>query len=200
MLFINRKINIRRAMTLVELLITTALVAVISLAIYSTLNSAIKIWSKVQQAIPEEDVVIFLERFTSDLRNTFAFAGINFLGEDEKLEFPTLVLSPRMNNRTVGKVVYYYDSGKWQLARQQSDYSGVYSQESPQALQVLANVRRLKFLYYDYDPQKKEYFWEDEWSKEKLPLAVRVEFELSGNSRLFRKTVNIPVSVKGKSD
>ena len=56
--FMKKKHN--NAFTLVELLIVTAMLAVISLAIYSTFSSGLKIWQRVSKPIPEEDLGIFL--------------------------------------------------------------------------------------------------------------------------------------------
>ena len=186
----------KNGFTLIELLIVTALLAVISLAIYATFNSGVKIWQRVNKQIPEEDLDIFLEKFALDLRNSFKFNGFNFLGEEKRFEFPTLVNSPGMNKKTVGKVIYLYDSESNIIKRNLLDFSQIYNGEEGTAQELLKNVKSLKFRYYLYDKEKKEYLWQDEWLKEDLPLAVRIELEFGNGTeiRKFTKTVNIPVS------
>lgn len=186
----------KNGFTLIELLIVTALLAVISLAIYATFNSGVKIWQRVNKQIPEEDLDIFLEKFTLDLRNSFKFNGFNFLGEEKRFEFPTLVNSPWMNKKTVGKVSYLYDSESSIIKRNLLDFSQIYNGEEGTTQELLKNVKSLKFRYYLYDKEKKEYLWQDEWLKEDLPLAVRIELEFGNGTeiRKFTKTVNIPVS------
>lgn len=185
-----------KGFTLIELLIVTALLAVISLAIYATFNSGVKIWQRVNQQIPEEDLDIFLEKFALDLRNSFKFNGSNFLGEEKRFEFPTLVNSPGMNKKTVGKVIYLYDSESNIIKRNLLDFSQIYNGEEGTTQELLKNAKSLKFRYYLYDKEKKEYLWQDEWLKEDLPLAVRIELEFGNGTeiRKFTKTVNIPVS------
>ena len=208
----------KNGFTLIELLIVTALLAVISLSIYATFNSGVKIWQRVNKQIPEEDLDIFFEKFALDLRNSFKFNGLNFLGEEKRLEFSTLVNpvrdrpplggrlllpvisngvnSPGINKKTVGKAIYLYDSESKIIKRTLLDFSQIYNGEEGTTQQVLKNVKLLKFRYYLYDKEKKEYLWQDEWLKEDLPLAVRIELDVVDGAQInkFIKTVSIPVS------
>lgn len=191
--------NSRRfGFTLIEMLIVTAIISVVALAIYATLNNGIKIWQKVNRQLPEEDLNIFFDKFSLDLRNSFKFSGINFSGTIDKLEFSTLVNSMRLQKRTVGKLIYAYEPQNQILNRYQVDFAGVYSGESnasPQ--QSLRNVRTLKFQYYLYDEQNKVYLWQDEYGhKEGLPLAVKVELEFDDGKEIkkFTRTISIPTT------
>lgn len=181
--------------TLIEMLMVTSMLFVISLAIYATFNNGIKIWQRINVKVPEENLNIFLDKFSRDLRNSFIFAGLNFSGQEEKLEFASLVSSLHLNKRTVGKVIYSYDSGEKTFSRQQKDYAQIYSEESDENIQSLENIKSLNFQYYIYDKEKKEYFWQD-GSLDNMPLAVRVVLELDNGTRIikFIKTVSIPVS------
>lgn len=186
----------KNGFTLIELLIVTALLAVISLSIYATFNSGIKIWQRVNKQLPEEDLDIFFEKFALDLRNSFKFNGLNFLGEEKRLEFATLVNNPRINKKTVGKAIYLYDSESKIIKRSLLDFSQIYNGKEGTTQELLKNVESLKFRYYLYDKEKKEYLWQDEWLKEDLPLAVRIELDVVDGSQInkFIKTVSIPVS------
>lgn len=183
--------------TLIEMLIVTAIISVVALAIYATLNNGIKIWQRLNSQLPEEDLNIFFDKFSLDLRNSFKFSGINFSGTIDTLEFPTLVNSLRLQKRTVGKLIYVYEPQNRILNRYQVDFAGVYSGESNASCQQsLRNIRVLKFQYYLCDEQKKEYFWQDEWSNEGLPLAVRVELEFDDGKEIkkFTRTISIPTA------
>ena len=182
--------------TLIELLIVTALLSVVSLAMYAVFSNGMKIWQRVNQELPEENLDIFFDKFALDLRNSLKFSGLGFSGEEDRLEFATLVNSWKLKNRTVGKVIYSYDPQKEIINREQRDFSEVYNAEESTPQQLLKNVKSLKFKYYLYDGQKKEYFWEDRWLKEGMPLAVRIELELNNGTKphKFTKTVNIPQS------
>jgi uncharacterized protein YcfL len=181
--------------TLIELLIVTVLLSVVSMAVYATFNNGIKIWQKLNTPVEGEDLGIFFDKFTRDLANGFKFSTIPFSGSEDRFQFATLVNSPRLGGKTVGEVVYYYDRGSVTLNRQELDFSLVYKGEESVSNQKLSNVRSLKFQYYFYDKEKKEYSWQDEWLKETLPVAVKVEFEINygKENNKFTKTANIPV-------
>ena len=191
-----KKKNKRYGFTLIELLIASAILCIISLAIYATFNNGIKIWQKINRDIPEENLDIFFERFSSDLRNTFRFTDIDFSGEEYRVGFPTLINSPRLNKRSVGQVVYFYDPATEVVNREERDFSQVYSGESGVVKQSLKNVESLKFQYYFYHSEEKEYTWQDEWLEEARPLAVRIELEFDNGTQVvkFTKTVGIPVT------
>ncbi len=186
----------KKGFTLIEMIMVSALLAVMSLAIYATFNNGMKIWQRVNQSIAEEDLNIFLDKFSGDLRNSFKFTGTKFLGKEDGLEFATLVDSAALQKRSVGKIIYFYDPTAEALSREYLDFSQVYSGENNSHKQSLKNIRALKFQYYLYDPQKKEYLWQDEWLKEELPLAVRIELEFNNGTVVgnFTRTVGIPVS------
>jgi hypothetical protein len=58
----------------------------------------------------------------------------------------------------------------------------------------MKSVKSLKFQYYFYDKEKKEFLWKDEWQKTELPLAVRVELYLEDDAGAYRftRTAEIP--------
>lgn len=186
----------REGFTLVELLIVSVMLAVVSLAIYASFNSGIKIWQKAKAQAFNEDLNIFFDKFSSDLRNTFRFTKINFRGDESQVEFATLVKSARLQETAPGKAIYIYDRQRKELARRLMDFSQVSTGEEPRAQQSLKNVTSLKFTYYTYDPEEKECLWEDEWQgREGLPLAVRMELELDAEQEYkFVRTVSVPVS------
>ncbi len=184
-----------KAFTLIEMLIVTAMLSVVSLAVYATFNNGIKIWQRINQEMPAEEVDIFFEKFTSDLRNSLKVSNISSSGKEDEFELPALVNSRRLG-MTIGKVRYRFDYAKGALTRQRMDYSDIYNGESGIEEILLRNVKSLKFQYYIYDSEKQEYLWQDEWIKQELPLALRIELELKNNDQTnkFIKTVSIPVS------
>lgn len=186
----------RKGFTFIEILIVTVLLSIVSLTIFSTFNNGIKIWQRMNTEMPEEDVALFFEKFTVDVRNCVVSQSIGFMGSKEKFEFCGLVKSPHLKNASIGKVFYAYDPGHRQLTREQRDYSQLYQDEPGLSNKTLANVSSLKFEYYFYDEKKKEYLWKEEWLEEYIPLAIRISFELSYGQEinLFVKTVSIPVS------
>jgi prepilin-type N-terminal cleavage/methylation domain-containing protein len=184
------------AFTLIELLIVTALLCVISIGIYSTFNSGIKIWQRLNKEVPEQDVYIFFDKFASDLRNSLKFKGINFSGMENRFDFATIVNSTRMRQNTVGGVAYYYDPKAEAVYKEERDFACVYAGDKGVVKEMLKNIKSLEFQYYSYDSSKKEYIWQSVWFKENLPLAVWLQVEITDGEKVFKfsKTINIPVA------
>ncbi len=203
------------AFTLIEMLVVMAMLSVVSLAVYVTFSNSLKIWQKANQEIPAQDIGIFFEKLTSDLRNTLRISGMVFAGTNEEVEFATLVnqrlQDPVMDSGrsdgqskgeakeaivTVGRVRYRFDQSKAEMARQRMGYSDIHSSRQVAKDVMLQNVESLAFRYYTFDKEKQEYLWQDEWAGDGLPLAVRIELELKkdGQADKFVRTVSIPIS------
>ncbi|HNX81803.1 MAG TPA: type II secretion system protein GspJ [Candidatus Omnitrophota bacterium] len=176
MLSIDTRPN-RRAFTLVEMLIVTAILGIVSLTLYSALSSGIRVLQRVRQPAAGEDVVLFLEKFTSDMRNAFVFKGLTGKGESGALMIPTLVTSTRLQNTSVGMVSYTYNKEAKSLKREIFDYAAVANGEEPQSVSTLSGLEDLTFHYFIFDSQKRMFVWADEWDGQSgLPKAVRMEF------------------------
>ena len=67
--------------TLIETLLVVAISSVIALTIYSTFNSGLKIWQRLTKKEQASDLNIFFEKISYDLRNSFKFSDIKFVGE-----------------------------------------------------------------------------------------------------------------------
>lgn len=179
--------------TLTELLVVSAMVSVISLTMYSLLNNGLKVFKMVNQPIIQEDLDIFLERFSHDIRNAVKFSGMNFAGSRYNLEFPALMNSRSLQKFTVGMLTYSYYPNDGKLTRRERDFSQVSSDIDSPAGEPLANVKSLSFRYYNYDQAKKEYLWLDDWDKAAMPLAVRMELEFKDGDKInaFSRTVTV---------
>lgn len=178
------------------MLITSAVISVIALAAYSGLSAGIRVWQRINQKSEYEDLAFFLDRLGSDLRNCFKFSGIDFLGEKDQVSFASLVHSPRLRKTTVGELNYTYEAQEGVIYRREMDYSHIYSQDEGLIKEALTGVKSLEFRFYVYDEEQKKYFWLEEFDRDELPLAVRVELELSGGWEKVVRTFNIPLKYK----
>ncbi len=193
---VMRKKKNKTGMTLVELLITLTILSVISLAVYASLNSGLKIWKRVNQPMAHEDLDIFFDRFGHDLRNCARFTGISFTGTEERVEFPTILPSPRLGGDVIGRVSYAYDPQAKALTRVQQDFSQIHSGEESSKTQSIPDLGLVKFRYYVYDKETKEYSWREDFLEGDFPSAVRIELELGDGpqAQSFTRTVSIPIS------
>lgn len=183
-------------MTLIELLVTMTILSVISMAIYASLNSGLKIWKRINQPMAHEDLDVFFDRFGHDLRNCARFTGIPFVGAPERVEFPAILPGPRFGGDVIGRVIYAYDPQGKILTRSQQDFSQIYSGEESSKAQPIPDLGSVKFRYYVYDKETKEYSWQEDFLEGNFPAAVRIELE-SGDgppAQSFTRTVNVPIS------
>ena len=187
----------RAGFTLLELLSTTALMVVIGAALYAVLSNGIDVWKRTNEEILEEKVSIFFEKIAKDMRNTFSYKGVEFLGEQDSVSFPTLVISPLSHPNlvaNVGKVNYFFDKKTQTVKVVKFDISGLYTGKGREEV-LLKNVKLLKFRFYSYDPQGKEYFWYKNWQKGTFPLAVGVEIIIVRSEKEFKfeRVIQIPI-------
>ena len=180
--------------TLIELMVVTVMLSIVCLSIYSTFASGAKIWQRVNRLSVNEDVNIFFDRFSSDVKNSVNFTGLRFSGKADRIELPTLVSSPTLEAKTVGMAVYSCTGNT--LVRGQADYSQIYQDVSITPRHILSGLQSCNFTFYQYDDEQQEYSWVDEWTRPEFPLAIRLEVALapgSSGGSSFVKTVSVPI-------
>jgi len=184
----------------------TAILAVIGMAVYGTFANGISIWQKVTEDSAAEDINLFFEKISSDLRNSFKLTSIRFKGEKTKVSFPSKIKYRNDDGieNTIGQITYYIDRRKGALIRNEANYSEVNHKKSGSNRILFENVSSLQFKYYVYDEKYKKYSWVTHWQErdetfgiqveEKLPLIVKVKVGIPGEKgeQTFVKTVQLP--------
>src|ERR1039458_2354762 len=84
--------NYRQGFTLTEILLVSAMFAVISVAVFNAFSNGFKLWARGQHVMVEGDMAIFLDKISEDLRQTVSISGIPFKGEGTQLTFPAIIL------------------------------------------------------------------------------------------------------------
>lgn len=188
----------RQGFTLLELLITSSIIAMIGLAVFATFSMGIKAYNRIQYSgLTQADVLLSLEKMEKDLHNTLNFSGIAFGGENRKVSFAGLV-GPQADS-ALGRMSYYLDIKNKSLVKDENIYPvssqetyGAYSQGSSSS-KALASIKDIAFTYYYFDTQVREYVWRD--SVNETPLAVKIKVIFMGenerNVEIIR-TVLIP--------
>ena len=79
-------------MTLLELLIATALVAVAALVVAQAFAAGVRVWSRASQLNGHyADSVLALEQWQQELRNTLPCRQTSFRGRQTWMELPALI-------------------------------------------------------------------------------------------------------------
>lgn len=196
--------------TFVEILLVMTLLSVIGLSMYATFTNGINFWLRINEKQAAEDIVVFFEKISHDLRNSFRYTGIDFRGRDDKVSFPIIgeFQGKRGKVEGIGRVEYFFDAGSDSVKTRQSNYSQVYKDKTGPERELVTDIESLSFRYYYYDPALKQYLWESSWQEKedderfgivqekKLPLSVKiiVEFKDGREIRKFQRTVFIPAS------
>lgn len=191
-----------KGFTFIELTITTVIMGIISLAIFSAFAGGIKIYRKVQEYGRNYVLVVFsLEKMEKDLRNTFGIAEIHFTGESRQIFFPGLVgvIGAGGRNLSLGRICYSFDSEKKALFRREQDYPAVMAgaEVGKSEFRVETFAEDMRFSYYYFDRDAQQYAWKDSWDeKETLPLGVKIytSFKEDDKDVSIERTVLFPVS------
>jgi|GEM_PF-6927215 len=184
-------------LTFVEVLITCFMVAIIGIAVYSSLNNGIKAWARVQQKMPEEDVAIFFDKFFNEVSNSFKYPNMGFIGNQTYFAFPTMIDSG------IGTTAYNFIPGKDCLERAHETYSDIFESKAPQFSCILSEVGAFVLAYYFYDSEKEEFIWSPEWPPTEgkprdanMPLAVKIDLDVNYGKKTYgyTKVVCLPLA------
>jgi len=203
--------NVRRGFTLVELLVTSFILGVISVGIIASFASGLKVYEKVQNYMGSRaDVLLALERIERDLRNIVNSSVVEFIGENELISFASVT-----DDGSLGRVLYYVKGARDMFTREEQGYklaTEMKLRKGKGKVKKLVSVRDIDFTYYYYDKEDEEYKWVEVWDPEengdegeeisedeRVPLGVRLEMTfIEGRERItLTRTVLVPVGYRG---
>jgi prepilin-type N-terminal cleavage/methylation domain-containing protein len=201
-----QKVLYKKGFTLIEMVLVMVILVVVGLAIYGTFANGLSIWKRITQHTQSEDVNLFFEKLSFDLRNSFKLTGIKFRGGRSEVSFPTrFKTSDGMEVKdSIGQVTYSFNRRKRTLNKREADYSDVYHKKSGKERVLAEDINSLQFEYFIYDLNEKKYSWVKSWQEkdtsfgvmieENLPLIVRVELSVGGDptEKKYVRTIPIP--------
>ncbi len=207
-IFRNNILKKQTALTLVEVLLVSAMIGVVSLALYQALSNGLRIWERSRVSCVEEDAMFFLDKLTMDLRNAFTFSLFEFEGEQDRIVFSTIVAVPMAASGSdeavvyidqIGRVEYGFDAERKAVFRRQANYGQAVKNEfGPR--QVLANpVISVSFKYF---MRGELGLSERQLDQEGLPEAVEVLLQytdIHGQTQEMRRMINLPLFFNGES-
>lgn len=191
----------KSGMTFIEVLIVSALIAVVSLSLYHGLNNGLKVWQRSQQLVVEEDILIFFEKLTKDLHNAYRFSTIAFEGVPSRFAFPVIqnsVIESSLNEQSqeyteqLSKVEYIFDYNKNTLFRRQANYAQALEDQYAQPRAIVKGVSEVVFKYY-YMTDTDEIYTESVLETIPSRIEVTVSFSDRGYRRAMRKDIILPI-------
>ncbi len=162
--------------TLIELLISVAIFSVISIAIYSTFSSGVKVLRQAGKIdLARQKVLLKEERFARELRESLPCRKQLFSGKTAKISFAGT------QNYLPCRITYYFDAPTQSLVREVDKLSDIIAAESDSAAELkpqrsifLTKVESVQFSYLFLDLKKNDYIWKEEWKQDYLPVAVKL--------------------------
>jgi len=199
-----KRIAARRAMTLVELLITMALSALVLATVIATLAGGLSLWERLQgQGRQSQWVQVAFDQIRRDLHNVQRFQRIPFEGTYEEVSFPAMISSEGAEGERVvelGAVRYYMDSTQRRLCRSQAAYRHLRDARARETCApVLQGVERLRMTYYLADREHETFRWVEHWSAPEVPLAVKMQISYHDAStmQLVARTLIVALPLAG---
>ncbi|MCK5081543.1 MAG: prepilin-type N-terminal cleavage/methylation domain-containing protein [Candidatus Omnitrophica bacterium] len=198
-------LNASSGFTLIELMVSTSILGFIGLAILTTFGSGFHVYERVQSyGGLQAEALLSVEEMSRDLNNMFAFSGIAFEGDAQKIAFPAVIETVETIEEeeravsSVGQIAYYLtgDDDQKILMRDEWNYSQVSVGDKSKDDQsgFFSYVKDLQFSYYFFDKENEEYIWKDSWFEEEdkgLPAAVKINltYEDRGQDIALLRTV-----------
>lgn len=173
--------------TFIEVLLVVTIFSILSLAIYSTFVSGLKLWDRIQgQALTQRKVLLSMEKLSSDLRQSPDFSKIGFQGSSNSITFPIL------SGKDIYRVTYALEE-KTILRKLVSYKDIVEKKEEVQTKKFLPDTEDLKFSFGFQEEGKQEYSFKDAWNKEDgIPKILKIELKIK-DVDLVRE-ISLPVS------
>jgi prepilin-type N-terminal cleavage/methylation domain-containing protein len=181
----------KRGFTFVETMIVLALFGILGVSLFSSFSMGMKVWKRATSAnLVGRKAVLTVERLSMELRRTFNYTPIGFMGNKAHIEFPGIVASKIYN--------LSYDFFPEEKCVRRSGISrqemlGI--EEGNFSRVVITGVKDLALSYYGTDNQTGNYTFLESWNNTAagIPAAVKVAIVLEDGTNL-EKIITIPIA------
>ncbi len=172
----------------------------VGFAVYSNFSAGVRIWQRLNQQTPLEDLSIYRQKMSRTFESVIRFSPIPFEADKDGIVCAAFITTDEKlgGEHGVGEVRIFYDDRSGSIKREEKNLSLVYRDKPGKIDNILAGVTDLKIMILSYDKQDDSFKWLEEWQnhpKVEMPLAVKLEFNFSnaGVSRHVTDTFLIPI-------
>ncbi len=190
----------RGGFTLAELLVTTALMALIGAATIAVLAGGIRVWERADAVgTTQRDMLVAWYQLRRDLQNVRRFHPVPFSGAYDACSFAKVAQDHPVRSRRssahppideplalpeLGQLGYFFDSYHHTLCRSFVPYRFSRRRWLKDACEpVLERVERLRFSYFGPAAGSGAVEWSQGWEQPQPPIAVRVELTRQDGQR-----------------
>jgi len=216
------------AFTLLELLLAVTIFSIVALTLYGTFYSGVRILRSSEKLMRRhQDLRLVTDQLALDLRNTLlarladrldAPASTEDGEEEESIYFfkgdvrsfnfitqKSLFSETGKNLQNVCDVTYYFEAKDGGALMRKVRYQSQGFKAQPGADErLLGDIEDVEVLYsYQGEGEEDEPVWFNFWELEEMvPLGVKLRLRLKGlgRTRLFTKTIFIPVGRLGSTE
>ena len=170
----------RRGLTLVELLVTTSLMALVGGAAVSALASGIRVWERAAEiGVYRQAVLVGVAQLRRDLRNARTFSLLPFEGGPDRFGFATVGKDQDDGLPELARVGYFLDQRSHVLCRSFVPYRRARRVRlSDRCEPVLEDVSHLRFSYFGAPEEGDAADWLGRWEAPQAPMAVKIDLVL----------------------
>ena len=182
----------RRAFTLIELIIAAAILSVVMVSVYSAFSVGIKAWRTGSEGQDLRKTRIALLKIQKELRSSFFFSKAPFKGGSSEIIFPIAVTEK--DTKKIHIVTYSISEDKKYIIRKQRLFTENSQAEEEAVEKRIFSARSIAFQYMYRLDNPEGIDWEGDWpeTRQAVPSAVKISFELDNGNELYNKTIFIP--------
>ncbi|MFH1848374.1 MAG: prepilin-type N-terminal cleavage/methylation domain-containing protein, partial [Candidatus Omnitrophota bacterium] len=156
----------KKGFTLLEVLISVSIFAIISTCLYSTFSSGIGIWRRQQKTVNiNESVRYFFDNIARELRHSVkypqpdleegleGFPETRFIGQEDRVSFVTLRsgLDEGYRHKEIIKVAYAFNREEGKLCKAVMAQRDGFMEESKDEQVLIENISGIEFSYGTWD-------------------------------------------------
>jgi len=204
----NKRVFSKSGITLIESLVVVAIMSVLGLAVFSTIQGGVKIWRRASFIRNDEDVRILFDKLAYDLRRIVPFSKIKFKGTFDSISFSIISNGTFSipgekeliaNGEHIAHVTYRFDSPERSIIREESDVAGFSEKEIGNTRKVLRDVSKMRIEYYSHFLGPGTFEIRDLLEDGSLPQFIKVEVVYGKdklNKNKFTEMIEVPIARK----